>query len=201
MRTALLIATTALALTGCKPKADNPSANATVGASNADETRNVNGASKTGMMDTATNSADPSLTTTSADFVKNAAISDMFEIMSSKMAVMSGTTTKIKKFAQQMVDDHTKSTRELKAARATDNETTELPTALDPEHQALIDTLRKQNGTAFDTTYKQQQIESHTKALALMKSYANGGDKPALKAFATKTAPVVAAHLKMAQEL
>lgn len=201
MRTALLIATAALALTGCKRTADNSSANATVGATNADETANVNGASKTGMMDTATNTADASLTTTSADFVKNAAMSDMFEIMSSKLAVMSGTTAKVKQFGQEMVTAHTKTTRELKAARATDKETAELPTALDAEHQALIDTLRKQTGAAFDATYKQQQIDAHTKTLALMQSYASSGDKPALKAFATKTAPVVAEHIKMAQAL
>lgn len=201
MRTALLITCAALALTACNRKADAPAANASVGAMNADMTANVNGADKDGMMDTATNSADASLTTTSADFVKNAAMSDMFEIMSSKLAVMSGTNTKVKEFGRKMVDEHTKTTRELKAARATDKETMELPTALDAEHQAMIDTLRKQTGAAFDATYKEQQIASHTKAEALMKSFASGGDKPALKAFAAKTAGPVAMHLKMAQTL
>ena len=200
MRTTLLIAAVALALTACDRKPDDPSANATIGATNADMTANVNAGDKDGMMDTAVNTADASLTTTPGDFVKNAATGDMFEVMSSKLAVMSATDPKIKAFAREMVDEHTKSTRELKAARSTDNQTEELPTALDAGHQALIDVLRKQTGAQFDATYKAQQIDSHTKTLALMRSFASSGTG-ALKAHAAKTAPAVEMHLKMAQGL
>ena len=200
MRTVLLVTCAALALTACNRKADDPASNAAISTTNADMTANVNGADKDGMMDTAVNTADASLTTTPGDFVKNAAMGDMFEVMSSKLAVMSATDPKIKAFAQEMVTEHVRTMRELKAARSTDNQTEELPIALDVEHQALVDTLRKQAGPAFDATYKAQQIASHTKTLALMQSFTNSGTG-ALKAHAAKTAPAVAMHLKMAQAL
>ena len=200
MRIALTITAAAFALAACQPERPVTNENTSVEALNADMTANVNTADKDGMMDTAVNTADASLTTTPGDFVKNAATGDMFEVMSSKLAVMSATDPKIKAFAREMVDEHTKSTRELKAARSTDNQTEELPTALDAGHQALIDVLRKQTGAQFDATYKAQQIDSHTKTLALMRSFASSGTG-ALKAHAAKTAPAVEMHLKMAQGL
>ena len=60
--------------------------------------------------------------------------------------------------------------------------------------------MRKQTGAQFDATYKAQQIDSHTKTLALMQSFTSSGTG-ALKAHAEKTAPAVATHLKMAQAL
>src|SRR5690242_21388354 len=48
-----------------------------------------------------------------ADFVKQVAISDMFEIESSKLAQQKGNAEE-KTFAGQMVTDHTKTSTELK---------------------------------------------------------------------------------------
>src|ERR1700709_2335047 len=47
------------------------------------------------------------------DFVKEAAMSDMLEIESSKIAQQKGNAEE-KKFAEQMITDHTKTTAELK---------------------------------------------------------------------------------------
>jgi putative membrane protein len=48
-----------------------------------------------------------------ADFVKEAATSDMTEIAAAKIALEKGNADE-KKFAQQMVTDHTKTSSELK---------------------------------------------------------------------------------------
>ncbi len=50
---------------------------------------------------------------TTADFVKQVAISDMFEIQSNKLGEEKGTGPD-KTFAKQMVTDHTKTSSELK---------------------------------------------------------------------------------------
>src|ERR1700759_2325384 len=55
------------------------------------------------------------ITPTTQDFVTEAAQSDMFEIQSSKLALNSADAP-TKAFAQQMIDDHTKTTDELKGA-------------------------------------------------------------------------------------
>src|SRR3977135_4737165 len=51
---------------------------------------------------------------TTADFVKEVAISDMFEIESNKLAQAKGNAAE-KSFASQMVTDHTKTSTELDA--------------------------------------------------------------------------------------
>ena len=48
------------------------------------------------------------------DFVKEVAISDMFEIESSKLAQQKANAAPVKTFAGQMVTDHTKTSTELK---------------------------------------------------------------------------------------
>src|SRR3979411_841595 len=71
------------------------------------------------------------------DFVKEVAISDMFEIESSKLAAQQSDDA-TKQFANQMVSDHTKTSTELKSA-VQGNANAPLPTALDSSHQSKLD--------------------------------------------------------------
>jgi putative membrane protein len=83
---------------------------------------------------------------TTKDFVQEAAVSDMFEIQSSKVA-----STKLsgpeKDFADKMVTDHTKTSAELSAAATSAN--VPLPTAMDSSHQKMLDKLHSLNGDDF----------------------------------------------------
>lgn len=69
---------------------------------------------------------------TTNDFVQEAAISDMFEIESSKMASAKLAGPE-KEFADKMVADHTKTTAELIGEAKADN--IPVPTAMDSSHQ------------------------------------------------------------------
>src|SRR5689334_24900305 len=51
----------------------------------------------------------------SQDYVTKAAIGDMFELQSSKLALQKAGDAKVKRFASQMVKDHTASSRKLKS--------------------------------------------------------------------------------------
>jgi putative membrane protein len=66
---------------------------------------------------------------TTADFVKEVAISDMFEIQSNKLAQDKGNAAE-KSFASQMVTDHTKTSTELKTLVSSGKDKAELPAAL-----------------------------------------------------------------------
>src|SRR5262249_10116154 len=57
--------------------------------------------------------ADKDRDTTDADFVYMATGGGAFEVRSSALALEKGSSDDVKKFAQRMVDDHTKATREL----------------------------------------------------------------------------------------
>jgi putative membrane protein len=133
-----------------------------------------------------------------ADFVTIAAVSDMFEIESSKLAQQKGDANS-KAFAAKMVADHSKTSAQLKSLAA--NAKVELPKGLDSSHQGKIDKLNSLNGAEFDDEYDSMQVAAHKDAVSLFERYAKNGDHAGLKAFAAKTLPHLQQHLKMAQEL
>ncbi|GEP11415.1 DUF4142 domain-containing protein [Methylobacterium gnaphalii] len=135
-----------------------------------------------------------------ADFVKEAAISDMFEIQSSKLAEEKS-NDKTKTFAKQMITDHQKTSEELKSLVSGGKVKAEIPTALDSTHQSKIDKLKGLNGDDFTKQYLSDQVSAHKTAVDLFKRYASGGDNAELKTWASKTQPHLEEHLKMAQDL
>ena len=164
-------------------------------------------ATDAGATSTATDQAlvDPAATgdaaapTDAQGFVDMASSSDMYEIEAGKLAQQMGKDQKVKDFGAMMVADHTKSSAELKAAAAKADGVTVNP-KLSAKHQANLDAL-KNAGDNFDATYKQQQVAAHQEALTMLQGFASGGDNEALKAFASKTAPVVEGHLQQARTL
>lgn len=135
-----------------------------------------------------------------ADFVKEVAISDMFEIESSKLAEQKGNAQE-KSFAQQMVTDHTKTSGELKGLVNDGKVQATLPTALDSSHQSKLGKLKNATGKDFNSDYNSYQVSAHEDAVSLFERYAKGGDNSALKDWAGKTLPTLRHHLDMAKEL
>jgi len=135
-----------------------------------------------------------------ADFVKEVAISDMLEIDSSKLAEQKGNAQE-KRFAQQMVTDHTKTSGELKALVHDGKVQATLPTALDNSQQSKLDKLKGSTGKDFSSDYDSYQVSAHGDAVSLFERYAKGGDNTALKDWAGKTLPALKHHLEMANEL
>jgi putative membrane protein len=135
------------------------------------------------------------------DFVTKVAISDMFEIQSSQLALSKQPDADTKPFAEKMVQDHQKTTRELKSLVEGGKVKATLPSALDSEHQKLLDELKAKNGKDFDQSYDQNQVKAHRDAVALFESYGNGGDNAELKAWASQTLPHLKEHLAMAEKL
>jgi putative membrane protein len=132
------------------------------------------------------------------DFVKQVAISDMFEIQSSKIAQERGNADQ-KTFAGIMIKDHQGSSADLMALAG--EWKTSLPTALDSTHQTKLDKLKSLNGADFSSRYNVEQVSGHKDAVSLFERYANGGDDPKLKEWADKMLPTLRHHLEMAQEM
>ena len=135
-----------------------------------------------------------------ADFVKEVAVSDMFEIQSNKLAQDKGNAAE-KSFASQMVADHTKTSTELKGLMSSGKVKAEVPTALDSSHQSKLDKLKGESGKDFSSDFDSMQVTAHKDAVSLFERYAKGGDNPELKPWAAKTLPTLRHHLEMAQKL
>jgi putative membrane protein len=137
---------------------------------------------------------------TTADFVKEVATSDMFEIAASKLAQDKGNAPE-KTFASQMIADHTKTSTELKGLVTGGKVKVELPTVLDSSHQSKLDKLKGESGKDFSADYDSQQVSAHKDAVSLFERYAKGGDNADLKDWASKTLPALKHHLEMAENL
>ena len=135
-----------------------------------------------------------------AEFVKDVALSDMFEISSSKLATEKGDDP-TKQFAQHMLEDHGKTTEQLKGLMQTANIGTALPDSLDNSHRKKLDKLKSLKGGDFNKRYRTDQVDAHKTAVSLFERYAESGDDPGLKKWAGETLPTLKSHLEMAQAL
>jgi putative membrane protein len=135
------------------------------------------------------------------DFVQKAAMSDMYEVQAGKLAAEKGQSDAVKRFGQQMVDAHSKTTEDLTGIVKSKNIKVDLPSTLDSTHQKLIDDLKSASAQDFDKTYAKQQVDAHQQAVDLFKKYAAQGDDADVKQFAAKTLPTIEHHLDEAKKL
>jgi putative membrane protein len=141
---------------------------------------------------------------TAADaYAREAALSDRFEIESSRLAVSRARSDELRALARLMIDEHTASTNGLvDALTAADMP---IPNTSSPGkgRQGIMDALQQPSAGSkeFDDRYLGAQIQDHKVALALHENYAARGDNPALRDYAARTAPIVAAHLDMLNKM
>jgi putative membrane protein len=133
-------------------------------------------------------------------YVTAAGASDLFEIQSSQVALQQAKSADVRAFAQMMIDHHTRTSADLMAA-AQKAGLNPPPPALTADKAARLSALQAAGPTQFDAMYLREQVAGHQEALALHTAYAQNGDTAALRAAATKTAPIVRSHLERAQTL
>ena len=136
---------------------------------------------------------------TSASFVSNAVIGGMYEVEAGRIAAERSSNPRIRASGEQMVTDHTKAGNELKPIAAAAN--IAVPTTLDERHRGMIDNLRGATNEDFDRVYLQQQEAAHNETVSLLENFERMGDNEPLKAWATKTLPVVRHHQQMVDQM
>jgi putative membrane protein len=132
------------------------------------------------------------------EFVLDAAKGGMAEVELGKLAAERATNDEVKKFAQRMVDDHTKAGDELKSIA--ERKGIRLPQEIETKDRALFNRLQKLNGAAFDRAYMQAMVSDHVKDVSEFKHESNAGRDPQVKAFAASTLPTLEEHLQHARQ-
>jgi putative membrane protein len=140
------------------------------------------------------------ITPSTQDFVKEAATSDMLEIAAAKVAQDKGNAEE-KKFAEQMITDHTKTSSDLKGMVGSGDVKADIPANLDDSSQKKLDKLRNAKPANFSGEYDPMQVSAHKDAVSLFERYSKGGDNTKLKDWAGKTLPTLRHHLDMAENL
>ena len=129
-------------------------------------------------------------------YLEKAGAGDLYERDSSRLALAKSRDAAVREFAQKMIDDHAKSTADL-AASAKAADLKPASPLLSSAQQTMIATLGPLSGAEFDRTYLDQQRKAHAEALSLHRTYAAGGDQPALRQTAAKIVPVIEHHIAM----
>jgi predicted outer membrane protein len=132
--------------------------------------------------------------------LKDMAMANMAEVEGGKLAQGKSQNSDVKAFAQQMIDDHTANLNEVKALAQARGVT--LPTEPDAKHKAMAAKLEKMSGDAFDKAYmKQAGVQDHKTVHAKLMAASKKAKDPEVKALVDKTEPVVAQHLKSAEQM
>ena len=133
-------------------------------------------------------------------FLKNASDGSLFEIKTSELALKKSNSDDIKKYAQQMIDDHNKMMTQMQpiAAQAGVTPPTNLVTKM---HKAEYKKLEGLSGDAFDQEYIKAQLTDHQKSDADFKMEASSGTLPDEKAAAQQGLPIIEQHLQEIQQI
>lgn len=131
---------------------------------------------------------------TASPYVMLATMTDMYEIAAGQMAMEKGNSSTTRDFGRMMVNDHTTSLRDMKAAVEKSDLRITIPTQLDAEHEAMIVRLERATDEEFDREYMRQQMAGHRKALEMHREYQEVSDDPNLMAFSQKILPVIQRH-------
>jgi predicted outer membrane protein len=135
-----------------------------------------------------------------AGILKDMAMANMAEIEGGKMAQSKGTSAEVKAFAQQMIDDHGANLKEVQTLAEARGVT--LPTEPDAKHKAMAAKLEKMSGADFDKAYmKQAGVQDHKTVHAKLMAASKKAKDADVKALVDKTEPVVAQHLKSAEQM
>jgi putative membrane protein len=141
----------------------------------------------------------PSGMPTDANFLKTMANGGMAEVEVGKLATEKAMNPDVKKFAQQMVDDHSKTNEKVKTLAKEKN--VDLPAKPGPEHAAAKSKLEQQRGTSFDAEYMKAMVKNHQKTVQLLQHQISSGQDARVKSFAQEALPTVQHHLQMAKDL
>lgn len=131
------------------------------------------------------------------DFAKEAALANLAEIELGRDAVKNAGSEDVRKFAQRMIDDHTKAQSDLKAAAGS---SFDLPTELDAEHRRLVEKHSRLSGKEFDRAYLDMMVDNHSQVIGKFERASESAKDKNIREFAGKTLPVLREHLSQARD-
>lgn len=148
----------------------------------------------------ATNDSAAMNPTDAASYVQKAGAGDSWELASSKSVLAKTKNPVVKKFAQMMVDHHTRGTEKLMAAAKAGNVEAG-PPQMDAMQQSMLDDINNAGASDMDAMYLKHQQTAHNAALALHQNFAANGMNESLKKTASETVGVVKSHISELQKL
>ncbi len=146
----------------------------------------------------APNAPAASMNTSDQQFIAMVARTDMAEAHEGQMAESQATRSDVLALARVLVQDHTQSYQHLGEIAA--KSAVSIPKGIDVRKDPTIRQLVHLKGARFDRQFARDEIAAQRRAIALFKREAKRGQDPAVKAYASKTLPVLEKHLHLAED-
>jgi putative membrane protein len=134
------------------------------------------------------------------DFFTDAAQGGLLEVKLGQIAVKQAQSEDVRKFAQRMVDDHTKLNGQL-AQIVKQKKGIVMPQALDKKYQDEVDKLAKETTDKFDRDYMKRMVDDHQNDVKAFEKESKDGKDPDMKALANSALPTLHDHLAQAQQI
>jgi putative membrane protein len=132
-------------------------------------------------------------------FLEEAAEGGVAEVELGKLASSKASNADVKKFGEQMAQDHAKANDDLKQLAS--QKGVQVKPDLDRSHKRMSDQLQKLSGADFDKKYMAEMVRDHEHDVKEFKKMAKDAKDPDVRAFAEKTVPVLEKHLDMARQV
>ncbi|MFC6996878.1 DUF4142 domain-containing protein [Rufibacter roseus] len=126
-------------------------------------------------------------------FIMEAASNSLLQISLGRTALEKATNAEVKKFAQMMIDHHSKEDSELKAIASEIG--TNLTLTLLPQHQRVVDKLSELHGKKFEEEYMEEMEAIHEQQVATYEVMSNSAQTVRVKAYAIRMLPLLRTHL------
>src|SRR5512134_2270500 len=122
-------------------------------------------------------------------FAADAAKDSMAEVELGQLALNKSDNAKVREFANQMIQDHSKANVQLQSIAKSGNVV--LPSDPGEKLQKPMNKLSGLTDKDFDRAYAEAMAEDHEKAVKLFQQYQRDGRNKELGAFAQQTLPVL----------
>ncbi len=195
--TALLCGATAFAQTGAGQSSPSTSGQAQPMPGSASQTGNGRVGQPDATSGSMASAADHSMQDKA--FVKKALEGGMAEVQLGNLALQKAQSDDVKKFAQKMVDDHTKLGDDMK--QVAQEVSVKVPDGPSKKDKALMAKLQTMSGAEFDKAYMKAMVKDHQQDDREFKDEAQNATIPQVKEAAAKGEPIISQHLQMAQQL
>jgi putative membrane protein len=128
-------------------------------------------------------------------FAAAASSGGLAELNISQIGQQRATDPELKRFSQQMIQEHTQLNSELMNALA--QRRIAVPQTIDSRAQFCAESLAGLSGEEFDKCDAKAQLVAHMDSVAIFEAEAHRGQDPVIKAVAAKALPKIKEHLKM----
>jgi putative membrane protein len=160
----------------------------------------MQGSSANGMKDNSNMSGGSGkVTADDKHFMKEAMEGDMAEIQLAQLAQQKASSDQVKQFAQRMIDDHTKLDAQMKPLAQQFG--VDAPSDLSAKHKTVQNKLQGLSGAKFDQEYVKAMVSDHREDDQAFLRESTLTTDPTLKNAVSQAEPIIAEHLRMAQDL